>query len=128
MAYIKDSLSAGEEIKAEFSLHWLAWVWPVFWLLVFFPIGVYLIVGLVSQERGVTTKRIISKRGLISRKTEEVRLRTVETVEIDQGVLDRMLGCGTVRITGTGVSGLVLSGIDDPMEVKRSIESVLEPA
>ena len=37
------------------------------------------------------------------------------------------LGFGTVRITGRGVSDFLFKGIDDPMGVKRAIESIGNP-
>jgi hypothetical protein len=38
-----------------------------------------------------------------------------------------MLGFGSVRVTGRGVSDIVFRGIDDPMAVKRAIESIGNP-
>jgi uncharacterized membrane protein YdbT with pleckstrin-like domain len=78
-------------------------------------------------EQGMTNKRVIIKKGIVSRKTEEMKLRSIETVEIDQGVLGRMLGFGNVKITGRGISTCTFNGIDDPMSVKRQIESVSNP-
>jgi uncharacterized membrane protein YdbT with pleckstrin-like domain len=78
-------------------------------------------------EQGVTNKRVILKRGIISRKTEEMKLTSIETVEIDQGVWGRLFGFGTVKVTGRGISDVVYQGVDDPMAVKRQIESVSNP-
>jgi hypothetical protein len=38
-----------------------------------------------------------------------------------------MLGFGTVKVTGRGISDLVFRGVDDPMSVKRQIEGVSHP-
>ncbi|HEY7841202.1 MAG TPA: PH domain-containing protein, partial [Gammaproteobacteria bacterium] len=70
----------------------------------------------------------IFKKGIISRKTEEMKLGSIETVEIDQGVIGRLLGFGTVRVTGRGISDVTFTGVDDPMDVKRRIESESHPA
>jgi len=70
---------------------------------------------------------VILKRGIISRKSEEMKLTSIETVEIDQGVFGRIFGFGTVKITGRGISDIAFKGIDDPMSVKRQIESVSNP-
>jgi uncharacterized membrane protein YdbT with pleckstrin-like domain len=75
----------------------------------------------------VTNKRVILKRGVISRHTEEMKLGSIETVEIDQGVWGRLFGFGTVKVTGRGLSDVVFRRIDDPMAVKRAIESVSNP-
>jgi uncharacterized membrane protein YdbT with pleckstrin-like domain len=64
------------------------------------------------------------KKGIISRKIEEMKLTSIESVEINQGIFGRIFVLGTVKITGRGISDVVLKGIDDPMSVKRKIESI----
>lgn len=134
MSYIEQSLSAGEKIEAVFKLHWTSWIPVWLWLLlaiptigITLPVALYAYLRLKYQEQGVTNKRVILKKGIIGRQTEEMKLKSIETVEIDQGVFGRMLGFGTVRITGRGVSDFLFKGIDDPMAVKRAIESVGNP-
>ena len=75
----------------------------------------------------VTNKRVIYKHGIISRNTEEMKLGSIETVRIDQGVWGRILGFGDIRVTGKGISDVVFRRMDDPMEVKRRIEGVSHP-
>jgi uncharacterized membrane protein YdbT with pleckstrin-like domain len=135
MSYIEESLSAGEKVEGLFKLHWFAWLPMVGWILLGIPtlgltwiVAIYEYLKLKFTEQGVTNKRVILKRGIISRKTEEMKLGSIETVEIDQGVLGRIFGYGAVKITGRGLSDLVYRGIDDPMSVKRQIESVSNPA
>ncbi|OEY66791.1 PH domain-containing protein [Marinobacter sp. X15-166B] len=129
-AFITESLSRDEKIEQIFGLHWFAWVPVIIWaVLGFFTFGITLIYavykGLVlkNMEQGVTNKRVILKRGIISRKTDEIKLSAIETVQIDQGILGRVFGFGTVRVTGRGISDLNFKGIDDPMSVKREIEN-----
>lgn len=130
MSYIEQSLSAGEEIFGRFKLHWFAWV--PFWVLIIvspITIGITLLVALYEWfrlkniEQGVTNKRVILKQGIISRKTEEMKITSIETVEIDQTVLGRIFGFGTVKVTGRGLSDVIFVHIDDPMSVKKQIES-----
>ena len=129
MGYIRESLSDGEEVKAVFALHWLTRVPMVIWtiLIVTLPLAIWEWLKLRCIEQGVTNKRVILKTGVISRQSEEMKLSSIETVEITQGILGRILGYGTVKITGRGVSDLVFRMIADPMEVKRTIEGI-EPA
>jgi hypothetical protein len=49
-------------------------------------------------------------------------------VRIDQGVWGRLLGFGDIRVTGRGISDVVFRTMNDPMEVKRRIEGVSNPA
>jgi uncharacterized membrane protein YdbT with pleckstrin-like domain len=131
MGYIQDSLSNGEEVRDLFKLHWFAKIWMVIWIILAIPtLGITLILALWewlklrSIEQGVTNKRIILKRGIISRKTEEMKITSIETVEIIQGVMGRIFGYGDIKVTGRGISDLLFKKINDPMDVKRKIESV----
>ena len=134
MSYIEESLSTGEKIEALFRLHWFAWIpmfiWIVLGLLTFgltWLIAIYEFLRLKCLEQGLTNKRVILKKGIISRKTEEMKLTSIETVEINQGVIGRIFGFGTVKISGRGISDVIFNGIDDPIAVKRQIESVSNP-
>ena len=134
MSYIEDSLSSGEVIHKVFQLHWFAKVpmycWLVLGLVTFgltWLIALYEYFRLRSIEQGVTNKRVILKNGIISRHTEEMKLSSIETVEIEQGIWVRMFGYGTVKLTGRGISDVKFRNIDDPMQVKRDIESVSNP-
>ena len=134
MSYIEQSLSAGEKVEGLFKLHWFAWVPMVMWIILGIPtlgltwlIAIYEFLRLKFLEQGVTNKRVILKRGIISRKFEEMKLMSIETVGIDQGIFGRIFGFGTVKITGRGISDIAFKGIDDPMSVKRQIESVSNP-
>lgn len=134
MAYIDESLSAGEEIAALFTQHWVVRIPMIIWLLLspFFgitlPLAIYEYLRVRYTELGVTNKRVIFKTGIISRLSEEMKLASVETVEIDQGVLGRILGYGNIRVSGRGISDVLLSRVKDPMAVKRAIESISHPA
>jgi len=134
VSYIEESLSAGEKVEGLFKLHWVAWLPMWLWILLAIPtFGITLLIALYEflklrfQEQGVTNKRVVLKKGIVSRKTEEMKLKSIETVEIDQGVLGRILGFGTVKLTGKGVSDFLLKGIADPLAVKRTIESIPNP-
>ena len=134
MSYIDESLSTGEEVSARFKLHWVTRIPLALWLLLGIPtFGITLIVAVYEYlrvrhiEQGVTNKRVIFKTGIISRKSEEMKLASIETVEIDQGVLGRILGYGSVKVTGRGTSDVLFRLVDDPMAVNRAIESVSHP-
>jgi uncharacterized membrane protein YdbT with pleckstrin-like domain len=134
MTYIEESLSAGEKVEALFPLHWFARVPMYIWFVLAIPtVGITLIFAfyeyfrLKHLEQGVTNKRVILKRGIISRNTEEMKLQSIETVEINQGIWGRIFDFGTVKITGRGISDVSFKNIDDPMLVKRQIESVSNP-
>lgn len=134
MSYIEESLSKDEQIESLFKLHWFAWVPMWIWIVlglvtlgITWLIAIYEYLRLRSIEQGVTNKRVVYKTGIISRRTDEMKITSIETVEIDQGVIGRLFGFGDVRVTGRRISDVVFRRIDDPMAVKRTIESVSHP-
>ena len=135
MSYIETSLSEGEKVVKLFRMHWTARLWLVLWIVLIVPtfgiallLAIYEWLRLRTLEFGVTNKRVILKKGIIGRYTEEMKIGSIETVEIDQGVLGRILGYGDVKVTGRGISDVVFRRMDDPMAVKRHIEGVSHPA
>ena len=56
----------------------------------------------ISTELVVTNRRVIAKYGFIATTTFELMIDRVEGANIDQTVLGRMLGFGTVMVHGTG--------------------------
>lgn len=134
MSYIEESQSSGEEVVALFRLHWFSRLPMALWIILALPtLGLTLIlagyefVRLRCIEQGLTNKRVVFKKGIISRSTEEMKLKSVETVEIEQGVLGRLFGYGDVKVTGRGISDVVFKGVADPIAVKKQIESVSNP-
>jgi uncharacterized membrane protein YdbT with pleckstrin-like domain len=135
MSYVEESLSEGEKVVKLFRLHWTARLWLALWIVLILPtfgiallLAIYEWLRLRNLEYGVTNKRVILKKGIIARQTEEMKIGSIETVEIDQGVLGRILGYGDVKVTGRGISDVVFKRMDDPMAVKRHIEGVSHPA
>lgn len=75
-----------------------------------------------TTEIVVTTSRFVLKKGFISRDTKEVSLRNIEEINLQQSVLGRIFGYGHMTIRGTGVGLIQLPDIDDPIELRRTIE------
>ena len=59
--------------------------------------------------------------GFIWRKTVEINMRQIETVDVDQTVLGRLLNYGDVRIMGTGTTHEPLHAVDRPLELRNEV-------
>ena len=81
-----------------------------------------------SSEFAVTDKRVIIKVGWIRRRTLETMLAKVEGVGVDQTLGGRMLGFGTITVTGTGGTKEEFDRIADPLEFRRQIQSAISAA
>jgi uncharacterized membrane protein YdbT with pleckstrin-like domain len=130
MSYLDESLAPGEAIVARFDLHWTAkWRLIVFLLLAIPTFGIALLAALYewirlrSIEQGVTNRRVVRKTGIVSRETEELRLGSIETVELRQSAWGRLLGYGDVVLTGRGESAMTFTRLARPIYAKRSMDS-----
>lgn len=72
-------------------------------------------------EIAVTTHRVIYKTGFIRRHTVEMNMDKVEAVDVDQTLLGRLMGFGTIRVRGTGQSIESLRDIAQPIELRNAI-------
>jgi membrane protein YdbS with pleckstrin-like domain len=74
----------------------------------------------------ITTKRLITREGLIARRGHDIPLMRISDVAYDQGILDRMLGCGTLVISDASTHGSVrLHDIPRVEEVQRQLTELL---
>lgn len=73
-----------------------------------------------STEIAITTKRVIAKFGFVSRRTVEINLAKVESIQVDQGLLGRMLDFGTVIIAGAGNPVAPIANVANPLEFRRA--------
>jgi uncharacterized membrane protein YdbT with pleckstrin-like domain len=74
----------------------------------------------VTTELAVTERRIIYKTGFIARSTAEMNVNRVEAVEVEQGILGRLLNFGTVHIRGAGGGIENLTKVAGPLELRSS--------
>ena len=134
MSYVARSLHDGESVFYKAEYFWLerytvymSYVLGI--VLIPFVIGIFLIawagwthLKIKCTERAVTNWRVIQKKGIIAVNTEEVMMSSIETITIHQSALERLLGGGTVRVTGRGGIVVDLVDIDNPILVKKHIE------
>jgi len=146
MRYIDHILQPGETVAYTTTLHWVVYLPAIApWLLAFIALTVggalgpvSLLVALVcalvglclaasawfrrwTTEIDVTDRRIVYKRGFIRRHTVEMNMDKVESVDVDQSILGRMLNYGDITIRGTGVGIEPLHNIDAPLEFRNQV-------
>lgn len=86
-------------------------------------IALYQWLTLRTIEQGVTNHRVIRKTGVVSRQSTELRLASIETVDLRQSFWGRIFRFGNVEITGRGETAMFLERLADPIGVKRAIET-----
>lgn len=148
MSYVQDHLQEGETVVHQTTVHWIVYGRGVFWLVVAaalyvasmraadagyvksLHIAAVAAVALavldalralmrrMSTELAITNLRVISKTGIVRRRTFEMNRSKIESVLVDQSILGRLLDFGTITIKGTGGGIDPLIGIDGPMKFR----------
>jgi uncharacterized membrane protein YdbT with pleckstrin-like domain len=155
MSYVQRVLQPGEQVRQISSIHWVgywpgvamgllavvAWwfsetrLLPGIWRYTAYALTLVAVVLFVQQwlrwwvtEIAVTDRRVIYKKGLIRRRTNEMNMDKVESVQIDQSILGRMLDYGDVTILGTGEGFETLRTVANPIELRNSITGTTHSA
>jgi len=123
-SYIQNSLMRDEKVIYEGKVS----IWS---LIPLFIIGVGIIFWVIAILRYMTTelaftnKRVIAKTGFISRKTIELNLAKVESVQVQQGIIGRIFNYGSLIISGAGNPQTPISGISSPMSFRQSLNEFI---
>lgn len=141
MSFIDENLMPNEQIICRVRLHWSAFLPAIltFILAVFATFNnmrmfdgiLYLVaavliipalISYLSSEYAVTNRRVIIKVGFISRNSYELLLNRIEGIEVEQSILGRLLGYGTIIVRGTGGSKEIFNKIENPIQFRKSVQ------
>lgn len=119
--YVNNNLVKDERVEFETSYHWIIFCN----LRAILTLFIAPLIDKYTDEFAITNKRVIIKTGLISRRTLEMNLSKIESVNVDQGILGRILGYGTIRIIGTGGTKEAFPKIQKPLEFRRKFQELV---
>jgi uncharacterized membrane protein YdbT with pleckstrin-like domain len=154
VAISKDLLNPGEDIVVSTRTHPKALLLPILALVVLLAIGVFVqravdqgvvekvvwvlvVVGIVwfvvrpflvwlTATYTVTTRRLITRHGVITRKGHDIPLTRVSDVAYERDLIDRLLGCGTLVVSDASTHGQVaLPDIPRIEETHRQLQLLL---
>jgi uncharacterized membrane protein YdbT with pleckstrin-like domain len=69
----------------------------------------------------VTDRRVVHKTGFIKRRTFEMALDKIESVDVNQSILGRILNYGDVTIMGVGEGHETITTIASPLAFRNAI-------
>lgn len=149
--YIDEILQPGEKVLYSTNAHWMFYLpaiaaWAAALALLIFSrtvtadaivlicLSLAAIAGLAAlywtatawfhrwtTETDVTNMRVVHKTGFIKRRTFEMALDKVESVDVDQTILGRILNYGDVTIRGVGEGIETIRTIASPLAFRSSI-------
>jgi uncharacterized membrane protein YdbT with pleckstrin-like domain len=154
VALPKDLLNEGETIVVDTRTHPKALLLPILALVVLIAIGtvvqtevdqrlvtqvvwVLVAIGVIwfvvrrlliwlTATYTVTSRRLITRHGVITRKGHDIPLIRVSDVAYERDLVDRLLGCGTLVISDASTHGQVaLPDIPHIEETHRRIQQLL---
>jgi uncharacterized membrane protein YdbT with pleckstrin-like domain len=149
--YIDDILQPGEKVLYSTNAHWVlylpaigAWIvalillilWrsavtpglEMTWLVLAAAAALVAAIATVKTwfdrwitETDVTNLRVVHKKGFVKRETFEMSLDKVESVDVSQTVLGRILDYGNVTILGVGEGKKTIKTIASPLDFRNHI-------
>jgi hypothetical protein len=90
---------------------------------------IVILAGMVRRnatEMAVTNRRVVIKTGLASRKTIEMLLNKVESIEVSETTAGRTLGYGTIVVIGTGGTPEPFHKVAHPLEFRNQVQQQIE--
>ena len=80
----------------------------------------------LSATYTVTNRRLITRTGVLTRRGHDIPLARISDVASERGVVDRMLGCGTLIVSDASTDGRVLlHDIPRVEDVQRQLNELL---
>ena len=146
--YTEKNLMRGEKFLYSANIHWSIFIKGTVMLLIgiilYSSAGpIYQFIGKIilalaairllndvivkfTSEFAITSKRVIAKFGFIRRVTSELNHNSVESLNIDQGILGRMLDYGTITINGTGGHSTPIPNISGPLQFRTKAMELID--
>jgi uncharacterized membrane protein YdbT with pleckstrin-like domain len=125
-SYVDTNLLAQEKVlyRAHTSLWSLAPMILLGIVLLALIVGLFVLIAAWIRYRttefAVTDRRVIAKSGLVSRRTVEMFLDKVESLNVEQSVAGRLFDYGTVTIRGTGATSETFANISAPLVLRKN--------
>jgi uncharacterized membrane protein YdbT with pleckstrin-like domain len=118
--YVDSNLVHDETVEYETGYHWIIFCN----LRAIITLFISPLIDSYTAEFAITNKRVIIKTGLFRRQALEMNLSKIETVEVDQSILGRILGYGTITLIGTGGTRESFPNIANPLEFERNLVGI----
>ena len=149
--YIDDILQPNERVLYSTNAHWIfywpaivAWVVAIAFLILshmfvdstamLFCLAVAAVAAVIAlykmltawfhrwtTETDVTNLRVVHKTGFIKRRTFEMSLDKVESVDVNQSILGRLFNYGDVTVRGVGEGAETIRTIASPLDFRNHI-------
>lgn len=122
MSYVDSTLLSDERVAYRARLHWTIFISVAGFLTLF----IAPLIRRKTSEFAVTNRRVIIKTGFVSRHTLELNLVKVESVGVEQSLMGRIFGFGTITVIGTGGTRESFQRLADPLGFRRAVQVAID--
>lgn len=131
--YVNNNLSNDEQVLYEAKVSWFSQaILIILGVLTIGFMGIGVIfwlaaaITVLTTELAITNKRVIAKFGLISRKTVELKIDRVESVQVDQSIMGRLFNFGSIVVSGAGGPQAPIPNISAPLAFRAKLNELTE--
>jgi len=118
--YVNNHLIRNESVVFETKYHWVIFIS----LKSLFTLTLAPLIQRAMSEFVITNRRIIIKTGFIGRRTFEMNLSKIETVNVDQSIMARIFNYGIITIIETGGTKEIFHNIAKPLEFRKAFQEL----
>lgn len=118
--YVNNHLIRDESVAFETRLHWITFLT----LKSLLTLTIKAWFDRWFSEFVITNRRIIIKTGIIGRETFEMNLSKIESVNVDQSIMGRILNYGSITIIGSGGTKETFHKIAKPLAFRKAFQEL----
>ncbi len=142
MSYVERNLMPGETVVYRTRLHWVVIFWPIVLSILFGVAGIVLLARTMAGPRDDSSRTPMLVGGaillvvalvslivaLVKRNATEMAVTDskVESIGVEESVVGRMLGYGTVVVRGTGGTPEPFDTVAHPLEFRKQVQQQIE--
>lgn len=116
--FFNNQLLNNERVLLETHHHWTNYIkFHTLWSL-----GLVPFLQNKLEKFVITNKRVVLRQGILLVETIEIAVDQIESIMMNQSIIERLLGYGTITLIGTGGATYQIEGIKKPEAFKKVIQ------
>ena len=129
--FVKPTLLAILSVVIAVAFLYIPWEYRNYGCWCFLALAILVFIPALSKyylsHFVITDKRIMIHHGFIARRSYEMLLSKVESIEVDQTLSDRLFwGSGTLTITGTGGTKETFPNVGEAIKFQDHLNGILQ--
>ena len=139
--FVQNSLIKGEQIQETATISWLSqfghFTIGIILILIsdateldLTAVGIFFfilaVINVVTTELAITNKKLIGKVGFIRRSSIDIPRHQIESLNVDQSIIGRILRYGKITVNGSGGNKASIPFIKNPLQFRKMVMNALD--